>query len=195
LVTIEEIQATYYMVAATGVLVAAAYYILNLRVSQRNQEISLKNQELSQKTQELMLKAQEQTLETRQVQLFMQYFNFWMSPGYLEKFVELLNQQWSDFDDYMEKYGYGNNPSGFQAYATIENYYGGLGLLVRRGLVDPHLVHDLMDTDIINYWDKMRPILEGMRRDKKLATWGENSEYLYNVVSKIYREKHPNLVA
>jgi hypothetical protein len=29
MVTIEEIQAAYYMVAATGVLVAAAYYVFN----------------------------------------------------------------------------------------------------------------------------------------------------------------------
>ncbi len=31
MVSIEEIQAAYYMVAATGVLVAAGYYIMNLR--------------------------------------------------------------------------------------------------------------------------------------------------------------------
>ena len=30
-----EIQAAYHMVAATGVLVAAIYYVLNLRISQR----------------------------------------------------------------------------------------------------------------------------------------------------------------
>ena len=31
MVSFEEIQAAYYMVAATGVLVAAAYYVMNLR--------------------------------------------------------------------------------------------------------------------------------------------------------------------
>jgi hypothetical protein len=36
MVTIEEIQAAYYMVAATGVLVAAAFYILNIRETMRN---------------------------------------------------------------------------------------------------------------------------------------------------------------
>ena len=51
MVTIEEIQAAYYMVAATGVLVAAVYYIYNIRVNQ---------------------KAVKTTLETRQTQLFMQ---------------------------------------------------------------------------------------------------------------------------
>ena len=50
MVDLAEIQAAYYMVAATGVLVAAVFYILNIRISQRNQE--------------LMLKAQHQTLET-----------------------------------------------------------------------------------------------------------------------------------
>ncbi|MCX6655794.1 MAG: hypothetical protein NTY03_11860, partial [Candidatus Bathyarchaeota archaeon] len=59
--------AAYYMVAATGVLVAAVFYILNLRISQKNQELSLK-------TQELALKSQDQTLETRQAQLFMQLY-------------------------------------------------------------------------------------------------------------------------
>jgi len=193
LVDLGEIQAAYYMVAASGVLVAAVFYILNLRISQRNQEISLKNQELSQKTQELMLKAQEQTLETRQVQLFMQYFNVWMSPGYLDNYVELYNQQWSDFNDWEEKYGVRNNPRGFLVYTTIENYYEGLGILVRRGLVDPHLVDDLMGSDIINYWDKMRPIAEGMRKDKKWATWGENSEYLYNEMKRIRDKQHLEL--
>jgi hypothetical protein len=39
LVTIEEIQAAYYMVAATGVLVAAGYYVINLQITRRKQII------------------------------------------------------------------------------------------------------------------------------------------------------------
>jgi hypothetical protein len=33
-----------------------------------------------------------------------------------------------------------------------------------------------------------------MRKDKKWATWGENSEYLYDEVNKIYKKQHPELV-
>jgi hypothetical protein len=36
LVDLAEIQAAYYMVAATGVLVAAVYYVMTLRTTQRN---------------------------------------------------------------------------------------------------------------------------------------------------------------
>jgi hypothetical protein len=48
----------YYMVAATGVLIAAFYYVYNMRATRKTQELALKAQELS-------LKSQEQTLITR----------------------------------------------------------------------------------------------------------------------------------
>jgi len=41
MVSFEEIQAAYYMVAATGVLVAAVYYILNMRVAQKTSKQTL----------------------------------------------------------------------------------------------------------------------------------------------------------
>ena len=43
MVELAEIQAAYYIVAATGVLVAATYYILNLRETNKNRRITLTN--------------------------------------------------------------------------------------------------------------------------------------------------------
>jgi hypothetical protein len=40
---------------------------------------------------------------------------------------------------------------------------------VRRSLIDPHLVDDLMGMDIIWYWKKMRPIAEGLRKREDWA--------------------------
>ena len=45
MVDLAEIQAAYYMVAATGVLVAAIYYVYNMRISQKNSMLALKAQE------------------------------------------------------------------------------------------------------------------------------------------------------
>jgi Flp pilus assembly protein TadB len=56
LVDLAEIQAAYYMVAATGVLVAAGYYVLNMRAMQRSSK---------------------QTLDTRQAQLLMNLYQRW----------------------------------------------------------------------------------------------------------------------
>ena len=46
MVDLSEIQAAYYMVAATGVLVAAIYYVYNMKAIRKTQELALKSQEL-----------------------------------------------------------------------------------------------------------------------------------------------------
>jgi hypothetical protein len=52
MVSIEEIQAAYYMVAATGVLVAAGYYVMNLRNAERDRRKQLILQKLPPITRE-----------------------------------------------------------------------------------------------------------------------------------------------
>ncbi|MCX6654296.1 MAG: hypothetical protein NTY03_04145, partial [Candidatus Bathyarchaeota archaeon] len=64
MVDLALLQSISYMAGALGVCVAAIFYVLNLRISQKNQEINQRNQELS-------LKNQQQTLETRQAQMFL----------------------------------------------------------------------------------------------------------------------------
>lgn len=125
----------------------------------------------------------------------MQSFNLWLAQGYADKLTELLFQQkWRNFEDWSEKYGQENNPAGASVYFTLDTYFEGIGTLVRRRLIDPHLVDDLMGIDIIGYWKKMRPIAEGIRKMEGFATWAENSEFLYDEVVKIYREQHPEIV-
>jgi hypothetical protein len=87
MVDLSEIQAAYYMVAATGVLVAAIYYVMNMRASR--------------KTQELAQKTQEQTLETRQAQLFIQLYTTFTSYEFKTKWNDIMHVwQWKDFKDY-----------------------------------------------------------------------------------------------
>ena len=74
MVTLVEIQAAYYMIAATGVLVAAIYYIVNMRA----------------------------TLQTRQAQLFMQLYDRWtFDIG--EKFWDFLEDDFKTAEQYFEK--------------------------------------------------------------------------------------------
>jgi len=74
MVSLADIQSAYYMVAATGVLVAAIYYIVNMRV----------------------------TLQTRQAQLFMQLYDRWtFDIG--EKFWDFLDDDFKTAEEYIEK--------------------------------------------------------------------------------------------
>jgi len=45
MVDLTEIQAAYYMVAATGVIVAAIYYVYNMRINQRGMKTNLETKQ------------------------------------------------------------------------------------------------------------------------------------------------------
>jgi len=151
LVDLAEIQAAYYMVAATGVLVAAIYYVLNLRIGQRNQELSLK--------------AQEQTLDTRQAQLFMQIFNNFYSQGYRKSLMELLSDSWTwtDFDDFLKKYGPDTNPEAWEKFRFLFAQIDRMGMLVNWGLIDSERLHRWGGGPFIELWEKFEPIIFGYR--------------------------------
>ena len=93
MVELATLQAVSYIIDSLGVFVAAVYYMMNVQNNKRNQE--------------LMLKAQQQTLETRQSQLMMQLFDYFMEGGIRLTAMEMLSEKWSwnDFDDFMKKYG------------------------------------------------------------------------------------------
>ncbi len=76
MVTIEEIQAAYYMVAATGVLVAAVYYIMNMRAAERNKKVQLS------------------TSITERLG----------SKDSMRDFATLVTLKWKDVDEYLKKY-------------------------------------------------------------------------------------------
>ncbi len=69
------------MVAATGVLVAAVFYILNLRVSQRTLRINTTNN----------------------------LFQSFASEEGQKRWIELMNMKWSNYDD-LEEIRVGQQP-------------------------------------------------------------------------------------
>jgi hypothetical protein len=178
MVSIEEIQAAYYMVAATGVLVAAVFYILNLRVSQKNQEISMKNQELS-------LKAQQQAAETRQAQLFKEFLKTQESYEFTKMFQEVFyDWSWVDFDDFMAKYGKGSLDARTKM-TVVFNFFEGLGIMVRRGLISADLVYEFNYNSIIGFWEKYSLVVVGLRRFFSSPQFYEPIEWLYGELKRL----------
>jgi hypothetical protein len=141
LVELAEIQTAYYMVAATGVLVAAVFYILNLRVSQRNQELALK--------------AQQQSVETRQTQLFMQVMDK-MDQSFLDDFWEIQKEwKWTDYDDFEKRYGPDVNSKFRRVFGVMMH----MGILVEEGLLDPRLIRFWMGNQISSLWGKYESVI------------------------------------
>jgi hypothetical protein len=165
MVDLEVIQSAYYMVAATGVLVAAVYYILNLRVSQRNQELTLK--------------AQQQTLETRQAQFFTQISQQLNNEDGMRRWIALINMDWSSYDEYEKKYGTDSNPEIAALRLGTLYEWNGIGYLLRKGVIDRDAAYALCNGVSGSWlWRKFEPVIREMRSRYNMPDAYADLEYL-----------------
>ena len=163
MVSLVEVQTAYYMIAATGVLVAAIYYVFNMRA----------------------------TLHTRQAQMLMSLYQNWNQPKFQEAWMDLISWEWKDYDDFQSKYGRNSNPDEYSKFILIGAFFEGLGVFIKRGFIDPKLVDDLMSMYIISFWQKLGSIMYEARERLNSPTLGEYAEYLYNVIYEIWKQQHP----
>jgi len=161
LVSFEEVQTAYYMVAATGVLVAAIYYIVNMRT----------------------------TLQTRQAQLFMQLYDRW-TFDIADKFWDFLDDDISTAEELFDRQK--TDKEFRRRTAILSRYHEGVGVLVRFGLLDIRYIAYLASWPTRMYWEKLKPIIEDIRRLQNAPRSDSESEYLYNELMK-YLEKHSEL--
>jgi hypothetical protein len=162
MVSFQDIQTAYYMVAATGVLVAAAYYVINMRATQQNLK---------------------QTLETRQTHLFMELYGVFRDKEFQRDIATIYNiWQWSDYDDFEAKYGRTTHPDEYSSYLSVVNFFGGLGTLVKRGMIDPSIVKDLMGGVVTRFWEKIMPLTLETRVRRSWPDYDNEVEHLYNVI-------------
>jgi hypothetical protein len=143
MVSLDEIQTAYYMVAATGVLIAAAYYIINIRSQQSNIRT---------------------TLETRQAQLFMGVYQTYVTKELHRDIETVLSAKFVDYEDWLSKYGPDINPDEHAKFDSVLSYMEGLGSLVKRGLIDPSYVVELLGLEVLYTHQKYEKIISGMRR-------------------------------
>ena len=175
MVSFEEIQAAYYMVAATGVLIAAVFYMLNLRISRRNQELTLKALEQS-------AKAQQQAAETRQAQLFMQVFNRFHEEEFWRAYYFVMGRDWKTFEDWDRDR---SDPIIGPRRISVATYLEGVGSLVRRGLLSPDLVATILGGTTVMWWNKQAEFIREFRVRASYPQYGEGVEYLYNEMMKL----------
>ena len=141
-----------------SVPVGVFYHIMTLRNTRRNQELPL---------------------ETRQAQLYMTLFNAIYNQEIWGHVNEIRNYSFTDYDDFIEKYGPVSNP---EAYAKINKVFWlftEMGSLVYRGYITLRDVGDLMGATPIEVWRKWGPIIEGLRANIFSSKSGHLSfEYL-----------------
>ena len=167
-----DAQTISIVFAGLSIGLAAIYYMLTLRNSQ---------------------KAQQLQLETRQAQLFMQIYYTWSSRENINVRRELRTWTWTDYDDFIKKYGEANNSEANTLFQELATWFEGIGVLIKRKLIDPAFVDDLMSGHTLWGWEKFGSFVRERRVRDNLPYYYEFWEYLYDEVSAIAHKQHPEI--
>lgn len=155
-----DLQFILSILPVMSMAVALIYYAMNLR-----------NANKTQKTAQ----------ETRQAQLFMHIYDIFTSEQIIETSIEIMSQwQWDNFEEFQEKYGAIANPTAYVKFIKIINFFEGVGILLKRGLIDLDFVYDMMGAPLNMVWEKIHPVILGMRSFYDDPDLWANSEYLIN---------------
>jgi hypothetical protein len=167
-VDLSEIQAAYYMVAATGVLVAAIYYVYNMRIAQRNTSATLQN---------------------RQAQLFTNLHQFSMTREAIEARYKAFELNLKTAEDYQKLE---QDKESQYALSMMSQFVEGIGVLVRENLVDIRLVAEFKSGLVLSYWERFGPMILDVRKKMNFPRFMVEAEYLARRVEE-YGEAHPEL--
>lgn len=90
-----------------------------------------------------------------------------------------------DYSDFMKKYRVGVSAVPVvQLLAQVCKFFEGVGILLHRKLVDIGLVDDLFHTEAMLAWEKVKPVVLGIREQFHNPSVFGWFEYLYNEVKK-----------
>ena len=156
MVDLAKIQAAYYMVAATGVLVAAVYYVMTIRTTQRNLK---------------------ENLETRQTQLYMQIYQQMSDEKFGKIYIDFMNMTWKDYDVFEKKYGSDEHPENYAKRWNLWYTCDGVGYILRRGKIDVETVTNLGGGFFVFVWEKSKDVIIEQRKKYGLPALLNNFEY------------------
>ena len=146
MVDITEISA---IVAAVGVLIGVAYYILDLRHNHEAKEMELSRMVMS------------------DVQ----------SEQGAQRWATTMNLEWRDYDDFMEKYSSRSNPEIFSKWSSQFMALDAIGYLIKHKVVKAETVYELGGQAIIRTWEKYKEIIQRMRDEQSVQDYWKNAEF------------------
>jgi len=168
-----DAQTISIMFAGVSIGIAALYYTLTLRNTQKNLQ---------------------QQLETRQAQMFMQLYDRFNQKDHQRTWTETIwGMQWDDYHDWYQKYGPETNPDGWTSMQSVHAFFEGIGVLVKNELIDIRMVDDMMSSNIVITWEKFRPLILEIRKEWGVPQMWEWVEYLYDEIRNIMVAEHPEL--
>ncbi len=118
--------------------------------------------------------------KARQTDLVIRLYTTFGGKEMREAWEKITTRECKDFSTYQDKFGLSDiNEIGW--------FFEGVGVLLHKKLISIAVVDDLFSSPIKISWERMKPIVEGERKQFGRAQIWEWWEYLYNEMQK--REK------
>jgi hypothetical protein len=151
---------------------------------------------------------------TRQAQLLWSIYDNYRSIESRRQSMEITSWEWEDMDDFFDKYGQKNNPEAWTLWTTKAALFNGIGILLKRNLIDIKLLDDLLTNSVNRHWNTMGMgdvLVEWRKRARALrveqgwisdpkysdhvhgsttSTIFDGFDYLYSRLME-YRDAHP----
>jgi hypothetical protein len=164
MVDLMVLQSVSYTAGAISVALGVIYYVINLREQTRNRRVTLTN-------------------------ALMQSF---VSEEGSRRWIEVMQSEWKDFDDFLKKYDSSVNPDYFAKRNAVWNTCDILGYQYMTGLLDLGTLWTICNTAVPFTWGKFGPIIEEY---KKRGIYYQHTyeyfEYLAYELSKIMAKTDP----
>jgi hypothetical protein len=140
--------------------------------------------------------------QQRQTQLFMQLYNRWNTKDIAKQYGKLRYlYRLESVDDWNKLTGVDTNSQDprwsaavkeqqmdtYAEFQSMSEFFEGIGVLVKRKLIDIDVVEDLLANRIIWWWETWKLVSVGAREaigDPKLH---DHTEYLYNMMKQRQR--------
>jgi len=155
-----DIQTVSVGIASASIVIGVVYYILQIQHQKR----------------------------MRQTDLLMRIYSTFGSEEFWTALTRTFNLDFKDYDEFVKKYystttGFVDSPE-IIGMSIVNVMFEEIGVLLNRKLIDLGLVDDLFGYVAIPLWEKIRPAIEGMRKQFQSPRSLQQFEYLYNEMKK-----------
>ena len=150
-----DIQTISIAVASASVTLAAIYYMWQIRHQNK----------------------------IRQTDLVIRISSLGTRKDFLEACTDVFEAEFKDYDDFVRKYGafFSKKPIPM-SFFIVGNFMERVGVLLKNKLLDASLISQLVT--VTDFWEKMKPVIEGIRKEEQNQSYYEYFEYLYNEMKK-----------
>jgi len=128
--------------------------------------------------------------KTREAQFLLQLNNVFQDKEAIKDWFEVLFMEFSDYQDFMEKYDSSVNMDNYLQRSRIYRMLNTFGLIIKRGLIDPETVYDGVQGSFAeNMWNKHSVIIKETRKQLNNPHFLDGFEYLADAMKKVDEKK------